>query len=75
MKVNPSALKHGISEADALQAASEWEYAGEPDGDMPAKQLRLGFDTQGRLLEVVVGAAVAVRSASGLRHRALVAAR
>lgn len=53
MKVHPSALKHGIAAEDALQAAAEPVYASEPDDENPAKQFRLGFDTQGRLLEVV----------------------
>ncbi len=31
MKVNPSALKHGISESDILYAASHPAYLSEPD--------------------------------------------
>lgn len=54
MKVNPSALKHGVQAEDALHAATHWAYASEPDEDNPARQLRLGFDTTGRMLEIVV---------------------
>ena len=52
MKVNPSALKHGISADDILFAAENWAYASEPDEGMPAKQFVLGFDSSGRLLEL-----------------------
>lgn len=54
MKVGPSALKHGLSEADILCAAKNWAYASEPDDDVPAKQFVLGFDRSGRLLELAV---------------------
>ena len=55
MKVHPSALKHGIGTADAVQAA-EWAVWVEPlSGDEnPGRELRLGFDAQTRLLETVV---------------------
>ncbi|WP_062390077.1 hypothetical protein [Demequina iriomotensis] len=54
MKVHPSALKHGIAAEDAIHAA-EWPiWVEDLDDDSPARQLRLGFDTQGRLLETVV---------------------
>ena len=55
MKVHPSALKHGVSPQDAIQAA-EWSLWIEPldeDGP-PYRELRLGFDTGARLLETVV---------------------
>jgi hypothetical protein len=55
MKVHPSALKHGVSPEDAIQA-SEWSVWIEPldeDGP-PYRELRLGFDTGARLLETVV---------------------
>ena len=55
MKVHRSALKHGISSEDAIQAA-EWSLWIEPldeDGP-PHRELRLGFDTGARLLETVV---------------------
>lgn len=54
MKVNPSALKHGIGESDVLRAAAHPVYLSEPDEDMPAKQFALGFDTHGRLLELAI---------------------
>ena len=55
MKVHPSALKHGVSSQDALQAA-EWSLWIEPLGENgpPDRELRLGFDTNARLLERVV---------------------
>lgn len=55
MKVHASALRHGISAEDAVQAA-EWSLWIEPlDEDWPPhRELRLGFDTQARLLETVV---------------------
>lgn len=55
MKVHDSALKHGILPADAVQAA-DWPLWVEPleEDDWPHRELRLGFDTQARLLETVV---------------------
>lgn len=55
MKVHPSALKHGVSAEDAVQAA-EWALWIEPldDDGPPERELRLGFDTRARLLETVV---------------------
>ena len=52
MKVHNSALTHGVLLQDAVQAA-DWV---EPldDVDWPHRELRLGFDTQARLLETVV---------------------
>lgn len=54
MQVHRSALKHGISEDDAICAAREHVYVADLDEDSPARQLRLGFDTTGRILELVV---------------------
>lgn len=54
MKVHESALKHGISTEDAVQAADWPLWIEDLDDDSPARQLRIGFDTQGRLLETVV---------------------
>ena len=54
MKVHPAALKHGVSAEDAERAASEPIWIDYLDEDSPARQLRLGFDTGGRLLETVV---------------------
>ncbi|MFT3944316.1 MAG: toxin [Ancrocorticia sp.] len=54
MKVNPSARKHGISDADAIYAA-EWAlWVEHLDEESPARQFRIGFDTKGRLIETVV---------------------
>lgn len=55
MKVHHSALKHGVSSEGAVQAA-DWSQWIEPlqDDDWPHGELRLGFDTQARLLETVV---------------------
>ena len=55
MRVHPSALKHGISADDAIQAA-HWCQWIEPldEADWPHRELRLGIDTRARLLETVV---------------------
>jgi len=55
VKVHRSALKHGVSSEDTVQAA-DWSQWIEPleDDDWPHRELRLGFDTQARLLETVV---------------------
>lgn len=54
MIVRQSALKHGIREDDAIAAAS-WPLIAAPlDDEDPQRFLRVGFDTQGLLLEVVV---------------------
>ena len=54
MKVHPSARKHGVTPADAVLAAEQAVFVSNLDHDSPARQLRLGFDTAGRLLEIVV---------------------
>ncbi|OJU40498.1 MAG: toxin [Microbacterium sp. 69-10] len=54
MRVNDSARKHGISDEDAVHAATWASWIEDLDENSPARQLRLGFDTRGRLLEVVV---------------------
>jgi len=55
VKVHRSALKHGVSPEDAIQAA-EWSLWIEPldDDGPPYRELRLGFDTGARLLLTVV---------------------
>jgi hypothetical protein len=55
VKVHRSALKHGVSPEDAIQAA-EWSLWIEPldEDGAPRRELRLGFDTGARLLETVV---------------------
>jgi hypothetical protein len=55
VRVHRSALKHGVSPEDAIHAA-QWSLWIEPldeDGP-PYRELRLGFDTQARMLEPVV---------------------
>jgi len=54
MRVHHTALKHGVAPHDAVNAASTSVYVADLDDDSPARQLRLGFDTAGRLLELVV---------------------
>lgn len=55
MKVHDSALKHGVLPEDAIHAAY-WSLWIEPleEDEWPHRELRLGFDTQARLLETVV---------------------
>lgn len=54
MRLHPSARKHGIAPEDAIQAATWAAWIEDLDDDSPARQLRLGFDTHGRMLETVV---------------------
>jgi hypothetical protein len=54
VRVRPSALKHGIAAEDVLQAATWPTWIEDLDEESPARQLRLGFDTRGRMLEIVV---------------------
>lgn len=54
MNVHDAARKHGIAPDDAIHAATWPIWIVDLDDDSPARQLRLGFDTQGRLLETVV---------------------
>jgi len=54
MKVHDSALRHGIDHEDVEQAATWSLWIEDLNEDSPARQLRLGFDTRGRLLETVV---------------------
>jgi hypothetical protein len=54
MIVRDSALKHQINVSDTTQAASEPLFIAPLDEDNPQRELRLGFDTSGRLLELVV---------------------
>lgn len=54
MEVHASALKHGISSESARTAAANIVFVADLDEDSPARQLRLGFDDAGRLLELVV---------------------
>ena len=54
MEVHQSARKHGVKDDDLLQAATHYLIAYTIDDDRPTRELRLGFDTTGRLLETVV---------------------
>lgn len=54
MIVAPSARKHGIKDEDAVAAARGALVAGPLDDEQPQRELRLGLDTAGRLLELVV---------------------
>lgn len=54
MRVHPAAEKHGVEPNDAAHAASWPLWIDSLDDDSPARQLRIGFDTRGRLLETVV---------------------
>ncbi|MBX3310740.1 MAG: hypothetical protein KF739_09955 [Cryobacterium sp.] len=54
MIVRASARKHGVTEEDAIAVASSPVVAGPLDDENPQRQLRIGFDTQARLLETVV---------------------
>ena len=52
--VSPSARKHGISDADAIAAARSALVGGPLDDEDPQRELRIGLDGSGRLLEIVV---------------------
>ncbi|MFT4028571.1 MAG: hypothetical protein QM675_01745 [Protaetiibacter sp.] len=54
MIVRASARKHGVPPDDSIAAASSPLVSGALDDDNPQRQLRVGFDTQARLLEVIV---------------------
>ena len=52
--IHPSAFKHGIKENDILHASSWAQWVEPLDEENPQRELRLGFDTSGRLLELVL---------------------
>jgi hypothetical protein len=54
VQVHRSALRHGVNAEDGAHAAEHWIYVADLDEDRPQRELRLGFDTAGRLLELVV---------------------
>jgi len=54
VNIHDAALKHGLAPDDIQQAASWPLWVEDLDDNSPARQLRLGFDTRGRLLETVV---------------------
>jgi hypothetical protein len=53
VEIHRSARRHGLSDDNINQAASQYLIA-YPLDDEPARELRLGFDTAGRLVETVV---------------------
>jgi hypothetical protein len=57
--VHDSAREHGIDPQDAIHAEHA-DCISDLDDDSPARQLRLGFGSAGRILDVVV-----LRSDSG----------
>jgi len=54
VEVHQSARKHGVEDDDILQPATHYLIAYTIDDNRPTRELRLGFDTTGRLLETVV---------------------
>ena len=54
MKVRSSALRHGIESADSIHVATWPQFVAPIDYEHPQREFRLGFDTKGRLLELVV---------------------
>lgn len=54
MQVHASARRHGIADSDGTYAAEHPVYVADLDDNSPGRQLRLGFDPAGRLLELVV---------------------
>jgi hypothetical protein len=54
VQVHRSALKHGVTAEDGLYAAEHDVYVADLDDENPMREFRLGFDTAGRLLELVV---------------------
>lgn len=54
MIVRASARKHGVRDEDAISAALNPAVSIPLDDDNPQRQMRIGFDTQARLLETVV---------------------
>lgn len=54
MIVRSSARKHGISEDESIEASTWPARTITLDDENPGRQLRLGFDSHGRLLELIV---------------------
>lgn len=54
VEIHRSARKHGVSDDDIEHADTNYLIAYTIEDDRPARELRLGFDTTGRLLEIVV---------------------
>jgi hypothetical protein len=54
VEIHRSARKHGLSDDNITQAATDYLIAYPIDDNQPARELRLGFDSAGRLPEIVV---------------------
>ena len=54
MKVHRSAVKHEVLPEDAVHAADLSLWIEPLEAERPRRELRLSFDTQPRLLEIVV---------------------
>ena len=54
MRVHRSALRHGVTAEDGTHAAGHPVFVADLDEESPQRELRPGFDTAGRLLELVV---------------------
>ena len=52
MQAYPSALKHVVSAEDGANAAEHSVFVADIDDDNAARQLRLGFDPDVRLVEL-----------------------
>lgn len=54
MRIRHSARKHGIRDEDIIAASGSPILSGPLDDDSPQRVLILGWDTHGRVLELVV---------------------
>ncbi|EFC80003.1 hypothetical protein FrEUN1fDRAFT_6864 [Parafrankia sp. EUN1f] len=54
VEIHRSARKHGVADADLLHAATRYLVAFALDDENPRRELRLGPDRSGNLLEIVV---------------------
>ncbi|MGX1808040.1 toxin [Nocardia sp. NPDC055321] len=54
MEVHRSARKHGIADEDSVHAATNYLVAYPISDEPPERELRLGPDRAGNLLEIVV---------------------
>ncbi len=54
MEIHRSARRHRVSDDDITHAMAHALVSYPIDDDKPARELLLGFDTAGRLLEIVV---------------------
>lgn len=54
MRIRASARKHRIRDADITAAATAVVVCGPLDDDIPQRMFALGWDTHGRILELVI---------------------